>query len=640
MRRLLPVLFLAACGSDSPSLAVEDHCNPLGTNHCMTPWPSSAFEIEDGATATGRRLAIPAGTLPTNASGVAIDPAPWNRADGFSPAAPMVVSFPGGISSEGLVHYDDFAASITDASPTVIVDMETGERIVHFAELDAPAAADPDRQALYLRPAQRLAGGHRYAVALRRSLRAAGGGDLPISDGFQALLDGTATSHPLLEAMRPGFGDVLDALEGAGVGRDDLLLAWDFTAASDEFVFDDALVARDRALAAMDASPPGYEVLGDQPVDDGSVIRRRIIGELDAPLLLTNDGAYRESTRLARDGDGKPEVVGTYRIPFTAIVPACAYDALAPVGIMVYGHGLMGEHEQAASGAIRTTAAEICVVTVGTDMRGMSSADIGQVASALTDFNYGDPVFEGLIQGLVNHVALVRAAQGAMAAELFVDEEGASLVDPAKVYYYGLSQGHIFGTSVIAYDPEIERGVVGVGGGNYSMMLERSSDWPTYRTIVYGAYPDTLDLVLLIGLMQMRWDHTETAGIAHVVLDGAPLGVSPKQVLVHMAIGDDEVPNISTHWQARTMGIPVLSPSVEEPFGLELAEGPQGSALVIMDGAAPAIPAENVPAPTTGMHSLTRNQPATWRQMARFYETGEIVNECDGACFCAEGACE
>ena len=54
---------LAACGGNK-NLPVAADCNPLGINHCMTPWPSSAFEVDDATTATGRRLAIPAGTLP------------------------------------------------------------------------------------------------------------------------------------------------------------------------------------------------------------------------------------------------------------------------------------------------------------------------------------------------------------------------------------------------------------------------------------------------------------------------------------------------------------------------------------------------------------------------------------------------
>lgn len=634
MRRMSPVLFLslvAACGGDP--FPVEDQCNPLGTNHCMTPWPSSVFEVADSSTATGVRLAIPPDTLPQNTEGVPVDPTMWNLADGFSPAAPMVVSFPGGVSSANLVHHDDFPASVTDASPTVIVDMVTGERAHHFAEVDVPAMADPDRQALYLRPAARLVGGRRYAVAVRKSLRGADGAALPVSEGFQSLLDGGSSPHPLLEKMRPDFGAVLAALESAGVPRDDLLVAWDFTTASDEFLFRDVRSARDQTIAALDATPSAVEVIATEPVDVGV----KITGTFTAPLYLSNDGRYVEETVIVRDASGAPSLQGMYEVDFTAVVPSCATPSNL-AGIMIYGHGLMGEGEQAASGSQRDVAAEACVVSIGTDMRGMSSRDFGAVARALTNASYADEVFEVLTQGLSNHFALSHAARTTMATELFVDDQGASIVDPSRVYYYGLSQGHIFGTTVIAYDPNITRGVVGVGGGNYSMMLERSTDWPTYRTIVNGAYRDTLDLVLMINLMQMRWDKTETASIAHVVLDGEPLGVQPKQILVHMALGDDEVPNISTHWQARTMGIPVLTPTVEMPWGLETMDGPiTGSALVIMDGREPSdppIPAENIPAPNTGAHYVTREQPASWRQIASFYATGTIVNECDGACVC------
>ena len=102
------------------------------------------------------------------------------------------------------------------------------------------------------------------------------------------------------------------------------------------------------------------------------------------------------------------------------------------------------------------------------------------------------------------------------------------------------------------------------------------------------------------------------------------------------------MPNLATEWQARTMGIPVLEPSPYVPYGLTGMAGPMagGSALVIMDGGAPTIPLTNEPAPDTGMHSLTRNQPASRRQIKHFFETGEIRNECNGACMCAENACQ
>ena len=116
---LTALAMLPACSTDT-SLPIAAECNPLGANHCMTPWPNSAFEVDDSTTATGRKLAIPIGTLPTNADGSAADPSGWNTADGFSPAAPMVMAFPGGVSATGLPPNDDYGnrPSVPTARPS------------------------------------------------------------------------------------------------------------------------------------------------------------------------------------------------------------------------------------------------------------------------------------------------------------------------------------------------------------------------------------------------------------------------------------------------------------------------------------------------------------------------------------------
>src|SRR5690242_17654647 len=123
MRRLSLLaspLFLLACDGGS-SFPVADECNPMGITHCMTPWPSSAFEIDDATSETGHRLDIPMGALPTNAEGVDVDPAPWNLQDGFSAAAPMVMAFPGGVDDANLPPVTDPGVSLEDASPTIVI---------------------------------------------------------------------------------------------------------------------------------------------------------------------------------------------------------------------------------------------------------------------------------------------------------------------------------------------------------------------------------------------------------------------------------------------------------------------------------------------------------------------------------------
>ena len=646
MRAVVPCLLavIAACGGDR-SLPIDAACNPLGANACMTPWPSSAFEVDDPSSATGRRLAIQDKTLPVNIDDLATDPAGWNVADGFSPAAPMVMSFPGGVSADGLPPNDNYDRSLAADSPTIILDMTTGERVAHFAEIDEQADGMPDSQALFLRPAARLAGGHRYAVGITRAVHAPDGEDLPIPPGFAALRDGTHTDHELLEEMRPRFGEVLDALDAAGYPSDDLVVAWDFTVASDAFLHGDMIAARDRTVAALHFHPIAFSIEQDTPIDSGTTIKRKITGTLDAPLFLSNNGSNNPGTHIVRDADGLPEVQGFYRIPFTAIVPACAYTASEPVGMVIYGHGLLGTSEEASYGVQQTTAAELCMVFVGTDMRGMSTMDLPAVARALNEISKADEVMEVLEQGLVNHVTLVRAMRTTFATQLFVDAANGnrSLVDPAKVYYYGLSQGAIFGTAVMAFEPTITRAVLGVGGANFSMLLERSLDWPRYRTILAGAYPDPLDVTLAINLMQMRWDKVEGSGVADTVLAGTATKTPPKQLLMQIALGDEQVPNLGSYWQARSMKVPVLGPTPFTPWGIPVKDSPlaTGSALVIMDGGAPPAPATNIPASDTGMHDLTRKQPATRRQIGEFFKTGAIVNECSGSggCTCQTNTC-
>ncbi len=632
------VTILVGCGNNDTGLPVAANCNPLGMSHCMVPWPSSAFEVDDETTVTKRRLAIPEGTLMTNIDGIATDPAGWNTADGFSAAAPMVMAFPDGVSADGLPPQDNMEHSMAVDSPTMVIDLTTGERVAHFAEIDAQAADQPGSQALFLRPAARLIGGHRYAAVITNKVKARDGGELPVSPGFAALRDGKHTDHALLEAMRPRFADVLDAIDAAGISADDVIVAWDFTVASDANVHRDMIAARDRAVAALATHPQKVTIVTDATADGF----RRITGTLDAPLFLTQDGKITPGTKIARDADGLPALQGFYQIPFSAIIPACASTALAPVGMVIYGHGLLGDSTEATGGVQRATANELCMAFVGTDMRGMSEQDLPAVARALNEVSKADEVMEVIEQGLVNHIALVRAMRTTFATDIFVEGQK-SLVDPAKVFYYGLSQGAIMGTGVMAWEPTVIKGVLGVGAANYSMLLDRSADWPTYRAILSGAYPDALDITLAVSLFQMRWDKTEGSGVTQSVLLGNE-GNPPKQLLLQIALSDEQVPNVGSYWWARTMKVPVVGPSPTQPWGLVVQQSPivQGaSALVIMDGGAAAPPTTNLPAPAVepSMHDLTRTQAATRRQIKDFFGTGTIVNECAGACTCQSGAC-
>ena len=83
----------------------------------------------------------------------------------FSASAPMLMAFPNSVDSSNLVHYLAYEDSVTDVSPTIIIDMDNGGRVAHFAEIDVPEPEPASSQTLYIRPAQRLLPGTRYAGA-------------------------------------------------------------------------------------------------------------------------------------------------------------------------------------------------------------------------------------------------------------------------------------------------------------------------------------------------------------------------------------------------------------------------------------------------------------------------------------------
>jgi hypothetical protein len=246
------------------------------------------------------------------------------------------------------------------------------------------------------------------------------------------------------------------------------------------------------------------------------------------------------------------------------------------------------------------------------------------------------------VQGVVNQVSLVQMVRRVLASELFGDGDGGSLIDPDRIVFYGISQGGIFGTTIAAYDPVIERAVLQVGAINYSMLLERSHDWPTYRTVLWGSYQNDLDVSILLHLLQIQWDITDPASVADGMLTGEIPGVPDKQVLLQMAVADAEVPNVGTEYQVRSMGLPVLTPSVYRPWGVEETAGPAPSALVIYDfGLADTIPLENQPPPENDVHGRVRKLEAAIEIMRAFYQTGEVTQTCSGSagCVCQDDAC-
>jgi hypothetical protein len=645
LRRTAPLLLLlvAACGGDGKTSTVADECNPLGEQSCLLPWPSSAFLVEDASTATGYRLGLEAAAMPVNIDNRVINPDVFNRWDGFAPSGPILAMFPTGVGPANLPPPDDPASSLAAGSAIVLLDMDRMERAPFFAEIDQNVRA-VERRALIIRPMVRLHPKTRYAVALRRSLQAADGSPLASPAGFAALQAGDDLGHPKADVAR--HREIVAALETAGVPADDLVLAWDFVTASDEFLTRDLLTMRDTAVTAIGNAGANLGFTASERPANANLVWKAYEGTFESPDFLT-DGETDASV-IRRDAAGLPQQQGMRDANFAAVIPRCAETATLPIPTIVFGHGLFG------TGAgyldddfLQKVANQQCFVIVAGDFIGLSERQFAAAAATANDINKAGGITEKLAQSVIDFIALENLVRGKLRTSPQFKRGATEVIDPEKVYYLGGSLGGIMGNVFMAYDPFITRGALGVPGGAWTLLFERSIAWTPLKAAAQGAYVDTAEYQVLIALLGMRFEPYDPITTApRVVRD--PLPATPaKQILMYEAIGDCLVNNYSTETVVRTMGLSLMMPSVKMPWNIPAASGGATSGFAIYDEHPTPLPPSTTnaqPLEDNGTHSGVNKRQAVLDSMRAFVLGGTAIQACKqgeaaAACDCATGAC-
>jgi hypothetical protein len=182
-----------------PLLAAE--CDPLVPTQCGYPFPSNVWLVNDATTPTGKHVAMPSRAMPYSNTVGNLDPAFVADSDGFSPGQTIVTHLPNA-STTGLPTQDTLATSVTTASPTILLNADTGELVPHFAEIDVEVAnEEPSDRAFLIHPVVRLGDATRYIVAIRHVVDANGDPIAP-TPVFQALRDGTPSCDPSVALRR------------------------------------------------------------------------------------------------------------------------------------------------------------------------------------------------------------------------------------------------------------------------------------------------------------------------------------------------------------------------------------------------------------------------------------------------------
>ncbi|MEZ5178222.1 MAG: hypothetical protein R2746_08050 [Acidimicrobiales bacterium] len=424
-----------------------DRCDPLGDG-CLLPFPSDFYTVADSTADTGRRLHLQAESLPANVNGVHVDPTHWNELDGFSPAAAILFQLPGlDLAATGAAPVTDPAASLAPDAPVVLLDASTRRRLPYWVELDA--AAEPGSvPTAYIRPAVILPEGHRIVVAMRR-LRTGDGSLLAPGEVFGAYRDGRRTDDPDVEARRPAMERIFADLRQARVERRDLVLAWDFTVASQRALSERLLHLRDDGFARLGTAAPAFTVTSDV-ASTRAGIAREITGTYQVPRYLSGTGA--PGSEFVFGPDGLPTYTGTITAPFKCIIPTSA-TAANPAAAGLYGHGLLGTAGQV--GAAAGPAAQGNRIFCGTDLIGMASEDIGNVIQIVQDVSRFNTLADRLQQGHLNTLFLGRLMihPDGFGSNPSFQDHGHSLLT-RDLAYYGLSQGGIMGgaTTAVAQD--------------------------------------------------------------------------------------------------------------------------------------------------------------------------------------------
>lgn len=635
-------------GSGAGPDSLPASCNPIRSEGaCLLPYPSAVFLDVDPSTKTGFRVALTSDHFPVSKeTNAAFDPKRLNDADGFSPASQIIAYFPELIDPASLPPIGDPAKSLEPTSATVVVDMETGQRVAHFSEVDAYAVPElDDRQALIIRPTTRLESGRRYAVAVTDTIKTIDGGRPARPPRFAALMAGDA-KRDMAKKQAERMPELLAALDKAGAAKDRLILAWDFVTASDDSQRRRLKPLQERTLAAIGDAGLGFTIT-KQEDDFSKYGLRRVKGTFKAPKFLSNVDPAKPETELMLDASGEPVADGAFDVPFVVLLPRKA-ESLGPsekLRILVVGHGFLGSGErelgrgQAETGydpehAMQKLADGQGFALFATDWMGLTDPDRATAIAALSDLNRVNWITDRMTQAMANAVAFARVAPAIAAApELAVG--GAQVVDGSRVDYAGFSLGGVLGGVLLALSPDVERGVLHVGGGQWSALFQRSKNWHGFALAVDSAYPDRVDQQVVLDVLQEYFTPVDPITLAPTLLAGGLTG-KPKQVLLQMARHDAAVPNLASEIQARTAGLPLMTPSPVGVFDLEEKAGPLPSALAVWDTKEATIPPDTNLALPLGTendsHDELRTLPLVQKQIREFIVGGVVDSPCSGPC--------
>jgi hypothetical protein len=581
------------------------------------PFPSDRYTTPDATQLTGKRVALPkpnCASFPSDCQDVDV----LNTLDGFNVQPRLSVPFTGALDPASVTGDTVFLVRLPDGAVTGInqVTWHPATNTLHVEsdeQLDQhttyllvvttgvrDAAGDPIEAANWRHELNfgqtKSAADKAYRKALLDSLQLLPAGVDP-SEVAAASLFTTQSVTALLEKVR---GQIKSSLPQPA----SFLLG----SAGERTVFTRALVSsigfNRQTTAAPPAPGPGTPIAAFPVLHLFGTVGTVAFGAYDSPDYET---ALKVIPAVGSK-TGSPAPQATNRIYFNLFLP----NGPMPAGgwpVAIFGHGFTDTKNNSpfvvassmAGAGIATIAINVVghgggehgtltvnhalgAVTLSAGGRGINQNGDGLIES--TEGVNAAPPFtlvsnrDGLRQTVIDLMQLVRQLE----VGIDVDGNGSRDLDPARVFYFGQSFGGIYGTKLLAVEPNIRVGVPNVPGGPIVEIARLS---PSFRPLVWlNLVGRTPPLANLPGLFQFnenmplrdlpplvdvvpgappiqqlleRGEWAQQAGnpaaYAPHLIERPLVGVPAKSIILQFARGDQTVPNPTTSAIIRAGGL-------------------------------------------------------------------------------------
>ena len=418
----------------------------------------------------------------------------------------------------------------------------------------------------------------RYAIVATRDLKTPDGRVFIASDELQSLLDGHG-------ALASSWTTALDALGKAGISRAKIAHLSVFTTAdpSAELI---KVAAAARALPAP--------TLTDLKASASTATYDRYTGHYaGSPDYQQGDVPFKESGgSFAFDASGAPIKQRDFSLRFLLVVPKAARCPMPAAGypIVLYAHGTGGNYASFDNDGTSSALADQCLASMGIDQ-----IFHGERPGAPPD---SDPNKESKISLLFFNVENILAARtnprqaaidevarahfvasGALVVAADVSKSGSAIkFDPARIGFFGHSQGGLNGPLLFAIDDQTRGGVLSGAGSEISYsLLAKTQPQPSVADLVKGilidVQPENADEVNelhpMISFAQTVIDASDAVNYYGAITRAPFAGRTPKSVLMTEGVnadgtGDSYAPPRTIEAGAIAARYPILQPMVRD----------------------------------------------------------------------------